>query len=97
MVVTVNHRLNAFGYMYLGDLGGKEYADSGNAGMLDIVLALKWSAEYCGVWRGCFAGADLWAVGRRGEVCDVDGDAGGEGIVSSRADDERAAGDGEAR
>jgi para-nitrobenzyl esterase len=47
VVVTVNHRLNAFGYMYLGDLGGgdlgrKEYADSGNAGMLDIVLALKW-------------------------------------------------------
>jgi len=42
VVVTVNHRLNAFGYMYLGDLGGKEYAESGNAGMLDIVLALKW-------------------------------------------------------
>ena len=42
VVVTVNHRLNAFGYMYLGDLGGKEYADSGNAGMLDIILALKW-------------------------------------------------------
>ena len=42
VVVTVNHRLNAFGYMYLGELGGKEYADSGNAGMLDLVLALKW-------------------------------------------------------
>jgi para-nitrobenzyl esterase len=42
VVVTVNHRLNAFGYMYLGDLGGREYADSGNAGMLDIILALKW-------------------------------------------------------
>jgi para-nitrobenzyl esterase len=41
VVVTVNHRLNAFGYMYLGDLN-KEYADSGNAGMLDIILALKW-------------------------------------------------------
>jgi para-nitrobenzyl esterase len=42
VVVTVNHRLNAFGYMYLGELGGKEYADSGNAGMLDIILALQW-------------------------------------------------------
>jgi para-nitrobenzyl esterase len=42
VVVTVNHRLNAFGYMYLGELGGKEYADSGNAGMLDLVLGLKW-------------------------------------------------------
>jgi para-nitrobenzyl esterase len=45
VVVTVNHRLNAFGYMYLGELGGKEYADSGNAGMLDIILALKWVQE----------------------------------------------------
>jgi para-nitrobenzyl esterase len=42
VVVTVNHRLNAFGYIYLAELGGKEYADSGNAGMLDIILALKW-------------------------------------------------------
>ena len=41
VVVTVNHRLNAFGYMYLGDLA-PEYAQSGNAGQLDLVLALKW-------------------------------------------------------
>lgn len=41
VVVTVNHRLNAFGYMYLGDLA-PEYRDSGNAGQLDLVLALKW-------------------------------------------------------
>jgi len=42
VVVTVNHRLNAFGYLYLGQLAGPEYADSGNAGMLDLVLALRW-------------------------------------------------------
>ena len=41
VVVTVNHRLNAFGYLYLGDLA-PEYAQSGNAGQLDLVLALKW-------------------------------------------------------
>jgi para-nitrobenzyl esterase len=41
VVVTVNHRLNAFGYMYLGDLA-PAYKDSGNAGQLDLVLALKW-------------------------------------------------------
>jgi len=45
VVVTVNHRLNAFGYLYLGELGGNEYADSGNAGMLDIILALRWVQE----------------------------------------------------
>jgi para-nitrobenzyl esterase len=42
VVVGLNHRLNAFGYLYLGDIGGEKFADSGNAGMLDIVLALQW-------------------------------------------------------
>jgi para-nitrobenzyl esterase len=42
VVVSINHRLNAFGYMYLTRFGGPEFADSGNAGQLDIVLALKW-------------------------------------------------------
>jgi para-nitrobenzyl esterase len=42
VVVTVNHRLNAFGYLYLARLGGEEFADSGNAGQLDLILALKW-------------------------------------------------------
>lgn len=44
VVVTVNHRLNAFGYLYLGDLA-PEYKESGNAGQLDLVLALKWVKE----------------------------------------------------
>jgi len=42
VVVTLNHRLNLFGYMYLATLGGADYADSGNAGQLDLVLALEW-------------------------------------------------------
>ncbi len=42
VVVTVNHRLNAFGYLYLAEIGGEEFADSGNAGQLDLVLALQW-------------------------------------------------------
>jgi para-nitrobenzyl esterase len=41
-VVTINHRLNAFGYLYLADLGGAKYANSTNIGMLDIVAALEW-------------------------------------------------------
>ena len=28
VVVTVNHRLNVFGYLYLADIGGAEYADA---------------------------------------------------------------------
>lgn len=44
VVVTVNHRLNAFGYMYLAGLPGlaAKYRESGNVGMLDLVLALQW-------------------------------------------------------
>lgn len=42
VVVTLNHRLNLFGFCYLAELGGERYADSGNAGMLDLVLALRW-------------------------------------------------------
>ncbi len=38
VVVTVNHRLNALGYLYLPD----RFPDSGNTGQLDLILALKW-------------------------------------------------------
>jgi para-nitrobenzyl esterase len=41
VVVTVNHRLNAFGYLYLARLDAR-FADSGNAGQLDQILALQW-------------------------------------------------------
>jgi para-nitrobenzyl esterase len=41
VVVTLNHRLNAFGYLYLGQLA-PGFADSGNAGLLDLVAALRW-------------------------------------------------------
>ena len=42
VVVTVNHRLNAFGYLYLARHGGNQFVDSGNAGQLDLILALQW-------------------------------------------------------
>jgi para-nitrobenzyl esterase len=42
VVVTVNHRLNGFGYLYLGDIDAERYADSGNVGQLDLLLALRW-------------------------------------------------------
>ncbi|HUL83451.1 MAG TPA: carboxylesterase family protein, partial [Gammaproteobacteria bacterium] len=42
VVVSVNHRLNVLGFTYLGDLVGPDLAQSGDAGMLDIVHALKW-------------------------------------------------------
>lgn len=38
VVVTVNHRLNALGYLYMPD----RFPDSGNNGQLDLILALQW-------------------------------------------------------
>jgi para-nitrobenzyl esterase len=45
VVVTINHRLGVFGYTYLGEAGGSEFALSGAAGMLDIIAALEWVRE----------------------------------------------------
>jgi len=42
VVVSINHRLNVFGYLYLGSLAGDKFAQSGNVGMLDVVAALQW-------------------------------------------------------
>ncbi len=42
VVVTLNHRLNVFGYLYLGPEAGPAYADSNLAGMLDLIAALQW-------------------------------------------------------
>lgn len=41
VVVTLNHRLSAFGYLSLSRFDHR-FPDSGNVGQLDLVLALKW-------------------------------------------------------
>ena len=41
VVVTVNHRLNAFGYLDMSAFGEK-YKNSVNVGMADLVEALRW-------------------------------------------------------
>ena len=52
VVVTVNHRLNVFGYLYLAELGGEKYASSSNVGMLDIVAALEWVRDNIAAFGG---------------------------------------------
>lgn len=51
VVVTVNHRLNALGYLYLARLDPR-FPDSGNAGQLDLILALQWVQRNIGAFGG---------------------------------------------
>ncbi|WP_313219813.1 carboxylesterase/lipase family protein [Stenotrophomonas sp.] len=52
VVVTVNHRLNVFGYLYLAQLGDARFADSGNVGQLDLVQALHWVRQHAAEFGG---------------------------------------------
>jgi len=52
VVVTVNHRLNVFGHLYLGKVGGDEFAASGNAGTQDMQLALEWVRDNIAAFGG---------------------------------------------
>ena len=52
VVVSINHRLGALGYLYLAELGGEAFADSGNAGALDMVAALRWVHDNIGSFGG---------------------------------------------
>lgn len=51
VVITINHRLGAFGYLNLADQGPR-FAHSGAAGMMDIVAALQWVAENAEAFGG---------------------------------------------
>jgi len=40
--VSVEHRVNALGFLDLSEIGGPAYADSANVGLTDLVAALQW-------------------------------------------------------
>jgi len=52
VVVTLNHRLNVFGYTYLGAAMGAEFEQSSSVGLLDIVAALEWVRDNIGGFGG---------------------------------------------
>jgi para-nitrobenzyl esterase len=52
VLVTINYRLGALGFLYLAGVGGPEYAESGNLGMLDQVAALKWVRDNIAAFGG---------------------------------------------
>src|SRR5215468_8128716 len=52
VVVSINHRLNIFGFLHLADIAGSNWAHSGNAGMLDIIAALHWVHDNIAAFGG---------------------------------------------
>jgi para-nitrobenzyl esterase len=51
VVVTINHRLNVFGYLAVGTTDPR-FADAGNAGVLDMVAALRWVRDNIAAFGG---------------------------------------------
>ncbi|WP_462410754.1 carboxylesterase/lipase family protein [Neobacillus sp. Marseille-QA0830] len=52
VVVTINYRLGVLGFLHLAEIGGEEYAVSGNCGILDQVAALQWVQENIAAFGG---------------------------------------------
>src|SRR5262245_18770933 len=49
--ISINHRLNVLGFLYLAQYGGK-WASASNVGMLDIVAALEWVRDNVAAFGG---------------------------------------------
>ena len=80
VVVTVNHRLNAFGFLDVSDFGGEEFKNSGNCGLADLVYSLKWVHE------------NIKAFGGDPENVTIFGQSGGGGKVTALGQTKEAAG-----
>ncbi len=52
VLVSVNYRLGPLGFLYLGDVSGPEYAESGNLGLLDQIAALRWVRDNIAAFGG---------------------------------------------
>ncbi|MFM9275812.1 carboxylesterase/lipase family protein [Pseudarthrobacter sp. NKDBFgelt] len=52
VVVTVNYRLGALGFLHLAEVLGAGYEDSSNLGLLDLLEALRWIQGNIGAFGG---------------------------------------------
>ena len=91
-MVTVAHRLNAFGYLYLARLDPR-FPDSGNAGQLDLILALRWVRDNIAAFGG--DPGKVMVFGQSGggaKIATLMGTPAAARPLPPRRDDERAAG-----
>ena len=68
VVVTVNHRLNAFGYLHLAEFDAS-LAESGNAGQLDLILALEWVRDHIAEFGGNAGNVTIFGHSGGGAKC----------------------------
>jgi len=70
VVVTLQYRMGAWGFLDQSGVGGEDFAQSGNLGLLDQITALKWVKENIAAFGGDpnnvtlfgqSAGAGRWA------------------------------------
>jgi len=52
VVVTINYRLGALGYLFLGAHGGPRWGAANNAGQLDQIAALRWVRDNIAAFGG---------------------------------------------
>jgi para-nitrobenzyl esterase len=71
VLVSMNHRLNVFGFLDLSQIGGQPYAQSGNVSMLDLVQSLHWVRDHIGRFGGDAGNVTIF------------GQSGGEGKVTT--------------
>jgi para-nitrobenzyl esterase len=71
VVVSITHRLNAFGFLYLAELGGDRYREASNVGLKDIIAGLYWVRDNIARFGGDPANVTIF------------GQSGGAGKVST--------------
>jgi para-nitrobenzyl esterase len=69
VVVSINHRLGALGYLHLEDMAGEEFAGAGTAGMQDIVAALEWVRDNIAAFGGDPANVTIFGESGGAKVC----------------------------
>jgi para-nitrobenzyl esterase len=80
VMVSINHRLNAFGHLDLSAYG-PQYAESGNVGMMDIVLALEWVRDNIANFGGDPGCVTIFGQsGGGGKVCTLTGMPSADGL-----------------
>ncbi|MCR5879936.1 carboxylesterase/lipase family protein [Phenylobacterium sp. J367] len=89
VVATINHRLNVFGFCDLSSALGADFAQSGNVGYLDLVLAMRWVRDNIAAFGGDPGNVMIYGQsggGRKVSVCFAGTEANGlfhKGVVQS--------------